>query len=99
MRFAWDEDKAAAVKEEHHVDFAKIIDIFSDSYAVEFVDEAHSTEDETRYAIIGLTVAYGLVYLVFTESETGGEVGLHFITARRAESWMVDEYEENRQRQ
>jgi uncharacterized protein len=54
VKFSWDEDKAAAVKKEHHVEFAKIIDVFSDPYAVEFVDEAHSTEEETRYAIIGL---------------------------------------------
>lgn len=66
---------------------------------MEFIGEAHSTEDETRYAVVGLTARYGLVYLVFTESESGGEVELHFITARRAEPWMVDEYEENKQRQ
>jgi uncharacterized protein len=99
VKFSWDEDKAAAVKEEHHVEFAKIIDIFSDPYAVEFVDEAHSTEEETRYAIIGLTARYGLVYLVFTHEEPGyGDVELHFITARPAEKWMVDEYEENKKR-
>src|SRR5215210_5465557 len=98
MRFTWAEDKAAAVAAEHHVEFTRVIDIFSDPYAVEFVDEAHSTEDETRYAIIGLTAEYGLLYLVFTQLEAeGAESELHFITARRAEPWMVEEYEENRQ--
>lgn len=95
MRFTWDEDKAAAVKGEHHVDFARLIDVFSDPYAVEFVDEAHSTQGETRFAIVGLTARYGLIYPVFTEP---GEDELHFITARRAEPWMVTEYEENRRR-
>jgi uncharacterized DUF497 family protein len=99
VKFSWDEDKAAAVKEEHHIEFARIIDLFSDPYAVEFVDEAHSTEEETRYAIIGLTARYGLVYLVFTHEEPGhGDVDLRFITARPAEKWMVDEYEENKKR-
>lgn len=98
MKFTWDEDKAAAVKEEHHVEFAHVIDIFEDPHAVEFVDEAHSTETETRYAIIGLTAKYGLIYLVFTENEADAELELHFITARRAETWMVDEYEENKER-
>ena len=98
MRYTWDDDKAAEVKKDHHVDFVQIIDIFSDPCAVEFIDEAHSTEDETRYAIIGLTAYYGLVYLVYTELESDGELELHFITARRAEKWMVDEYEENRER-
>lgn len=98
VRFTWDEDKAAAVREEHGVDFARVIDVFSDPYAIEYVDDAHSTEDETRYAIVGLTAQYGLVHLVFTEHEVGGGPELHFITARRAEKWMVDEYEENRQK-
>lgn len=93
-----DEDKVAAVEAEHHVEFARVIDIFSDPYAVEFVDETHSTEAETRYAIIGLTAEYGLLYLVFTQLEAeGADLELHFITARRAEPWMVEEYEENRQ--
>jgi uncharacterized DUF497 family protein len=95
MRVTWDEDKAAEVKREHHVDFARIIDIFSDPYAVEYKDEAHSTADETRYAIIGLTANYGLAFLSYTEP---AEDEIHFITARRAEPWMVDEYEENRKR-
>ena len=96
MRYIWDEDKAAAVQREHHVSFAQIIDIFNDPYAVEFVDEGHSTEDEERYAITGLTAAYGLVHLAFSEIEFDGELALRFITARRAEPWMVKEYEENK---
>ena len=90
MEFTWDEAKA----ENHSIEFARIIDIFEDSFAVEFIDEAHSTEEEIRYAIIGLT-SYGLVYLVFTEPDKNQ---LHFITARLAEKWMVKEYEENRKR-
>jgi uncharacterized protein len=93
VRFTWDEEKAEAVREEHRVDFTRLIDVFSDPYAVEFVDEAHSTEEETRFAIVGLTAQYGLVYLVFTEPR---QDELHFVTARRAEPWMVTEYEENR---
>jgi uncharacterized DUF497 family protein len=94
MKYTWDESKAKRVKDEHSIEFAKIIEIFEDSSAVEFIDETHSTEDETRYAIIGAT-RYGLVFLVFTETS---ENELHFITARLAENWMVKEYEENRKR-
>jgi uncharacterized DUF497 family protein len=99
VRFTWDGEKAEEVKREHGVEFAGLIDVFGDPYAVEFVDEAHSTEEETRYVIIGLNARYGLVYLVFTELEADGEIELRFITARRAEQWMVEEYEENRRRQ
>lgn len=94
MKFTWDESKASRVRDDHGIDFAKIIGIFEDPYAIEFIDQAHSTETETRCAIIGLTV-YGLVYLVFTEPEKDE---LHFITARMAEDWMVKEYEQNRKR-
>jgi len=93
MNYTWNESKAVKVKLEHSIEFAKITDIFEDAFALEFIDESHST-DEIRYAIIGITV-YGLVYLVFTEPE---EDELHFITARLAENWMVKEYEKNRKR-
>ncbi len=94
MEYTWDEFKAEKVKDDHAIEFAKIIDIFEDPFAIEFTDEAHSTKEEIRYAIIGLT-SYGLVYLVFTEPK---EDEIHFITARLAENWMVKEYEENRKR-
>ena len=94
MNCTWHEEKAEEVRQKHAIEFAKITDIFSDAYAIEFIDEKHSTDEETRFAIIGATV-YGLVYLVFTET---AEDELHFITARLAENWMVKEYEEDRKR-
>jgi uncharacterized DUF497 family protein len=94
INFSWDEEKAVKVKLEHSIEFSKITHIFEDPYAIEFIDEPHSSEDEIRYAIIGITI-YGLIYLVFTEPV---ENELHFITARLAENWMVKEYEENRKR-
>ena len=81
MRYTWDESKAEQVKRERGVEFAQIINIFEDPYALEFIDEAHSTEDETRYAIIG-TTALGLVYLIFT---TPNDEEIHFVTAQLAE--------------
>ncbi len=93
MRYTWNVEKAEKVKQDHKVDFEKLTDIFDDPFAVEFIDETHSTEDEIRFAIIGLTAEYGLVYLVFIEVS---ETHLHFITARKAESRMTKEYEQNR---
>ncbi len=94
MEYTWDPKKAKKVAAEHKVEFAKIEDIFLDPYAVEFIDENHSEGDDLRFAIIGLTAEYGLIYLVFTEmTET-----IRFITARKAERWMVSEYEEKRRR-
>ncbi len=95
MDFSWNEDKSRKVKAEHRIEFDKIKDVFDDPFAVEFTDEQHSTDEEIRFAIIGLTAEYGLIYLVFTEIS---ETHLHFITARKAENWMVKDYEQNRSR-
>ncbi len=86
--------KAKKVAKEHKVEFSKLEDIFRDPFAIEFIDESHSEDDEVRFAIIGLTAKYGLSYLVFTENEEE----IRFITARKAERWMVNEYEEKRRR-
>ncbi len=95
MKFTWDKNKAEKVKADHKVDFKRLYDIFDDSFAIEFIDDEHSTDDEIRFVIIGLTVEYGLIYLVFTEIS---ETKLHFITARKAENWMVKKYDQNRSR-
>ncbi|MGI8669382.1 MAG: BrnT family toxin [Aridibacter sp.] len=95
MRYNWNSEKAKKVKKNHKVDFEKIKDIFDDPFAVEFIDEEHSADDEIRFAIIGLTAEYGLIYLVFTEISF---THLHFITARKAENWMIKEYGQNRSR-
>lgn len=93
MKFTWNPIKAEKVKNEHRVEFDKIKDVFDDAFAVEYIDDEHSTDEDIRFAIIGLTVEYGLIYLVFTEPS---ETELHFITARKAENWMVKIYEQNR---
>ena len=93
--FVWRESKREEVIKEHSVDFAKIGDIFDDPFAVYIEDYEHSTEIEIRFNIIGITAQYGLIFAVFIYE---GAFGIHFITARRAENWMVKEYEENRKR-
>jgi len=95
MEFTWKISKARKVKSEHKIEFGKIKDIFEDPFAVEYIDEIHSTDEEIRFAIVGLTAEYGLVHLIFTEPQ---ETELHFITARKAENWMVKVYEQNRSR-
>ncbi len=95
MEFTWDETKREKVLAEHKVDFAKIQDVFDDVFAVYIEDFEHSTDDETRFNVIGQSVNYGLVFVVFIYDESDD---IRFITARKAESWMVKEYEENRKR-
>lgn len=74
--------------------FVKIYDVFDDSFAVYFDDYEHSDETEIRRVIIGKTVRYGLIVLIYIfENEK-----IRFITARRAEKWMVKKYEQQRRR-
>lgn len=86
--FVWDESKRQQVIVDHNVDFELILDIFEDPFAIYNDDLGHS-ETELRYTVVGMTVKYGLVFLVFTYVDEK----IRFITARRAENWMVKEYE------
>lgn len=91
--FSWDETKREKVLSEHKIDFAKILDIFEDPFSIDFIDDEHSSEDEQRFAKVGITAEYGLIFLVYVsvDPET-----VHFITSRRAESYMVKEYEKRK---
>jgi len=95
MQFTWDNNKARKVKNEHKIEFDKIKDVFDDPFSIEFTDEQHSIENQVRFAIIGVTGEYGLIYLAFTEPN---EAEVHFITARKAENWMVKVYDKKRSR-
>lgn len=95
MKFTWETEKAKKVAIEHKVKFDKLVDVFDDAFSVDFTDEEHSTETETRYAIIGRTAEYGLIYLVYASVS---ENELKFITARKAEKWMVRFYKESNTR-
>jgi len=93
--FSWDEKKRKQVIKDHGVDLSKIDDAFFDPGAVEFEDFAHSTDDETRLNLIAFCALYGLIFITYSFTDND-EVRL--ITARRAEKWMVTEYEKNRKR-
>ena len=86
--FVWDESKRRKVIEDHKIDFELITDIFDDPFGIYRDDFGHS-DDEIRYTVVGLTATYGLVFLVFVYADDK----IRFVTARRAENWMVKEYE------
>ena len=91
----WDERKRKRVIRDHRVDFALLDDVFEDPNGLYLEDDEHSSEDEERLKVIGFTAAYGLVFVtfVFVDDRT-----TRLITARRAEKWMVNEYEKARKR-
>lgn len=93
--FVWDESKRLKVIEDHKIEFKLIFDVFEDPFAFDFEDYEHSGETEIRFGIIGQTAQYGLIFLIYT---IPNENDVRFITARKAEKWMVKVYEENRRR-
>jgi len=95
MKFVWKESKRDLVIKKRGIDLAKIVDVFDDSFAVYFEDYEHSTDEEIRFEVIGQSRFYGLLHVVFSYPD---ENAIFLVTARRAENWMVKEYEENRKR-
>lgn len=89
----WEEKKRRMVIKNHGIDFEKIEDVFDDPYAIHYEDIEHD-ESEERRVIIAKTTEYGLLSVVYTFR---GE-DIRFITARRAEKWMVRLYEQQRNR-
>ncbi len=91
----WDETKRKKVIKDHGIDFARIKDVFNDPFAVHLEDFQHSTEMELRFNIIGMSARYGMVFAAYVFTNDNG---IHLITARGAENWMVKEYEKHRKR-
>ena len=65
--------------------------MFDDPLAVPFEDLEHSTPNETRYVMIGMS-SLGLLFVSFTYRDDI----VRLISARRAEQWMVKVYEDEK---
>ena len=89
MQFEWDEDKALKNAKKHRVSFEQAQQVFNDSRAVPFEDLRHSSINEIRYVMIGMS-SIGLLFVSFIHREDT----VRLISARRAEKWMVKIYEE-----
>jgi uncharacterized DUF497 family protein len=92
MNFTWDPKKANKVLEEHSIDFAKVTDVFEDSFSLDLIDKKHSSPNDIRFIIVGISAAYGLIHLVYSMPN---DDEIHFITARKADRWHIKQYEEN----
>ena len=92
MKFTWDPKKASKVLAEHRVKFEKITDIFADTLSLDLIDKKHSSPGDIRFIIVGITAEYGLVHLIYTMPR---DDEIHFITARKADRWHANQYEEN----
>ena len=67
ISFEWDDDKERANRRKHGVDFETASEVFFDPFlrVVEISDES----GEVREAVIGLTVGWRMLFVVYTERE------------------------------
>ncbi len=88
-QFEWDEEKAVSSLERHGVSFDEAKEVFADPGAVPEYDPDHSTTEERRYAIIGLS-SRRLLFVVYTERDAVTRI----IHARKASKAMKEIYED-----
>lgn len=80
MELEWDPRKAAANLKKHGVDFNEAVEAFFDPNAIDDFDSDHSTVNEQRFALIGLS-SRRLLLVIFTERR-GNRIRI--ISARKA---------------
>ena len=90
--FTWVEQKNQMNIEKHGLSFQEAALVFLDPYLVIRYDEAHSTQDESRWKGIGVIGSDLLLSVIFTEVK-GKEVRL--ISAREASKNEKEKYIEN----
>ena len=82
IRFEWDLAKAAANLRKHGVSFAEAETAFYDEFAKILPDPDHSSGEEDRFLLLGLSSALRVVIVVHVLRERDSVIRL--ISARRA---------------
>ena len=82
MKFDWDQAKANANSKKHGVTFEEARTVFYDEFAVQFFDEDHSSFEEERFLLLGLSSDAKLLLVCHCERERGNIIRI--ISARKA---------------
>ena len=91
--FEWDEKKNKINIQKHHVSFLEAQTVFLDEFAIIDYDKKHSTQDEDRYKILGLS--YYNKELVVCYCERKKEI-IRIISARKANKNERNKYYEEK---
>lgn len=86
-KFEWDPAKARSNRLKHRVSFEEGISTFNDPSATIELDVDHSTPDETRWVITGLSARLRILTIVFTirsYDDEGEKEFFRIISVRRA---------------
>ncbi len=87
--FEWDSTKAEENLKKHNVDFEVACQAFFDPFVYVLEEEAHG--DETRETLLGMTLQWNVLYVVYTLRQ--GDV-FRIISARSATPAERHQYEE-----
>ncbi|MCB0168468.1 MAG: BrnT family toxin [Anaerolineae bacterium] len=88
IHFEWDSQKASANLQKHGIAFETACEVFHDPF-VQVVDE-EIVDDEMREAVIGITIDWRLVYVVYVFREET----VRIISARLVTKAERNRYEE-----
>lgn len=81
ITFEWDRAKATANLKKHDVSFEEAQTVFYDEFAIQFLDDEHSS-DEDRFLMLGISSESHLLLVCHCE-RAGGDV-IRIISARKA---------------
>ena len=93
LRFEWDDRKSTVNRRKHGVFFEEARTVFFDEDALLRPDEDHS-EDEDRFVLLGLSAR--LRTLVVCHCYRQGDVVIRLISARKANAFERQQYEDRR---
>jgi uncharacterized DUF497 family protein len=95
LRFEWDERKSTVNRRKHGVSFEEARTVFFDENALLRPDEEHS-EEEDRFVLLGFSAR--LRTLVVCHGYRQGDEVIRLISARRANAFERQQYEDRRMR-
>ncbi len=81
ITFEWDPTKAAANLKKHRISFEEARSVFFDEFAIQYFDEAHSTNEE-RFLMLGMSS--GAKLLIACHCEREQDEIIRIISARKA---------------
>jgi uncharacterized DUF497 family protein len=94
-RFEWDEEKSRINKELHGLYFDEALSAFDDPYLLEFYDDTHSDQGETRYKGLAELQNFIILYLSYTEPASGRTRIISIRPAEPIEEKMYYEWRKN----
>lgn len=92
MRFEWDEGKARANLAKHGISFDAAVKVFDDPNRFSDIDRV--VGGETRWLTVGRVGFVTVIFVAHTDRSSDDEVIVRIISARRADRYERQAYEQ-----